>query len=151
MAKAIRVLVVDDYKIWREWLRSKLGDSDRFHIVEEASDGNEALTKARQLSPDLVVLDIGMPGLSGIETASLLRAQVPNAKIIFLSQNDDFDVVRTLLNDGASGYVLKAEAENDLLPSIQAALEGGIFSSKRLGAETRPEEVQGRAPNIENA
>ena len=151
MRKPIRVLVVDDFKIWREWLRSKLVDCDRFHIVEEASNGNEALTKARQLSPDLIVLDIGMPGLSGIETASLLRAHVPNAKIIFLSQNDDFDLVRTVLNDGASGYVLKAEAENDLLPSIQAVLEGGIFSSKRLGTKTRPEEVPGGPPNRENA
>src|SRR5262249_43109853 len=122
----------------------------RFHVVEEASDGTEALTKARQLRPDLIVLDISMPGLSGIETASLLRAHVPNAKIIFLSQNDDFDLIRTVLNDGASGYVLKAEAENDLLPSIQAALEGGIFSSKRFATETKPEEVQGSLPNSKN-
>lgn len=130
MASAIRVLVVDDHKPWRRWLRSKLGESPRFHIVEEAGDGHEALEKAQQLSPDLVLLDIGMPGLSGIETASLLRAHVPNAKIIFLSQTDDSELVRTALSDGASGFVLKAEAENDLLPSIKAVFEGVIFSSK---------------------
>lgn len=129
----IRVLVIDDSKPWREWLRSKLDGSDRFQIVEEAGDGQEALRKAAKLSFDLVLLDVAMPGLSGIETASLLRGYAPHAKIIFLSQTDDCDLVRAALNDGASGFVLKAEAENDLLPSIQAVLEGGIFSSKIFG------------------
>jgi len=129
LGKAIRVLVVDDHKPWRAWLRSKLGASDRFQIVDEAGDGHEALAKAQKLSPDLVLLDFGMPGLSGIETASLLRVQVPSAKIIFLSQTDDSDLVRAALNDGASGFVLKAEAEIDLLPSIKAVFEGDTAAS----------------------
>lgn len=68
-----------------------------------------------------MLLDVGMPGRNGIETASLLRKIVPTAKIIFLSQNDDPDLIRAALNDGANGYVLKAEAENRLLPAIKAA------------------------------
>lgn len=132
MENPIRLLVVDDYKPWREWLRSKLGDSYRFRIVEEAHDGYDALAKAHKLNPDLVLLDTGMPGLSGIETASLLRAAVPNAKIIFLSQNDDRDLVRAALDDGACGYVLKTEAESDLLPSIEAVFEGERFCSKLI-------------------
>lgn len=133
MKKPIRLLVVDDYGPWREWLRSKLCDSDRFQIVEEADDGYDALAKARNLNPDLVLLDIGMPGLSGIETASLLRDAVPKVKIIFLSQDDDSDLVWTALHDGASGYVLKTEAESDLLPSIKAVFGGEVFCSERVG------------------
>ena len=128
MEKPIRLLVVDDYKPWRDWLRSKLGDSSLFH-VEEAGDGYEALAKAYTLNPDLVLLDIGMPGLSGIATASFLREAVPGAKIIFLSQNDDSDLVKAALDDGGSGYVLKTEAESDLLPSIKAVFEGESFCS----------------------
>ena len=130
MEKPIRLLVVDDYKPWREWLRSKLGDTNRFQIVEEADDGYEAVAKAHNLNPDLVLLDISMPGLNGIETASLLRETVPGAKIVFLSQNNDSELVRAAIHDGASGYVLKTEAESDLLPSIKAVCEGESFCSK---------------------
>jgi len=130
VAKPIRLLVVDDYKPWREWLRSKLGDTNRFKIVEEADDGYDALAKAHNLNPDLVLLDISMPGLDGIETASLLREAVPSAKIVFLSQNNDSELVRAALHEGASGYVLKTEAERDLLPSIKAVFEGERFCSK---------------------
>jgi len=131
VGKPIRLLVVDDYKPWREWLRSKLGDSNRFQIVE-ADDGYDALAKAHNLDPDLVLLDISMPGLNGIETASLLREAVPRAKIVFLSQNNDSEVVRAALHDGGSGYVLKTEAERDLLPSIEAVFEGESFCSKLI-------------------
>lgn len=132
MGKAIRVLVVDDYEPWRVWLRSKLRDSGRFQLVGEAANGHDALAKAHSVSPDLVLLDIAMPGLNGIKTAFLLRNTVPNAKIIFLSHTNDSDLARVVLNNGASGYVLKAEAEHDLLPSIKAVFEGQIFSSKLL-------------------
>lgn len=130
MQKPIRLLVVDDYKPWREWLRTKLGDSDHFEIVEEADDGYEALAKAHNVNPDLVLLDIGMPGLNGIERASLLRDAVPGARIVYLSQDDDSVLVRAALHDGVSGYVLKTEAESDLLPSIKAVFEGEGFCSK---------------------
>lgn len=130
METPIRLLVVDDYKPWREWLRSKLCDVNRFQIVEEADDGYEALAKAHNLNPDLVLLDISMPGLNGIETASLLREAVPSAKIVFLSQNNDSELVRAALHDEASGYVLKTEAESDLLPSIKAVFEGERFCSR---------------------
>lgn len=132
MGQRIRVLIVDDCKTWRECLRSKLGDSDRFRIVEEAGDGIEALEKARTMKPELVLLDIGLPGLSGIETLPLLRAAIPDARIIFLSQNGDDDVVRSALKDGAHGYVLKMRAESDLLPALEAAFEGEIFRSKSI-------------------
>ena len=130
MLKPIRLLVVDDYKPWREWLRAKLGDVKRFQIVEEADDGYEALAKAHNLNPDLVLLDISMPGLNGIETASLLREAVPSAKIIFLSQNNDSELVTAALHEGPRGYVLKTKAESDLLPSIKAVCEGESFCSK---------------------
>ena len=121
MENFIRVLIVDDHEPWRQWLRSKLGDTGGIHIAEEAGDGIDALAKARDVNPHLVLLDVGMPGLSGFETAPLLRKILHHAKIIFLSQEDDPDLVRAALDDGASGYVLKAEAERKLLPAIQAA------------------------------
>lgn len=125
------MLIVDDHRpIW-EWVRSKLCSSARFEIVAEAGDGYETVAKA--LNPDVVLLDIGMPGLNGIETATLLRSVVPHAKIIFLPQNADPNVIRTALHDGAKGFVLKCKAESDLLPAIHTVLLGETFSRDVLG------------------
>lgn len=133
MEKPVRMLIADDQRPIREWVRSKLCSSARFEIVAEAGDGYETVAKAEALNPDVVLLDIGMPGLNGIETATLLRSVVPQAKIIFLSQNADPDVIRKALNDGARGFVLKCKAESDLLPAIHTVLLGETFSSDVLG------------------
>jgi DNA-binding NarL/FixJ family response regulator len=132
MQQPVRVLVVDDHRPLREWVRSKLETSERFQIVEEAGDGCEAVAKAQRLNPDLVLLDIGLPDQSGIETATLLRQVIPQVTILFLSQNSDPDVIRAALNDGANGFVLKSEADGELLPAIEAVLRGETFSSKQL-------------------
>ena len=126
------MMVVDDHRPIREWVCSKLCGSARFEIVAETASGYEAVAKAQALSPDVVMLDIGMPGLNGIETATLLRSAVPRAKIIFLSENTDPDVIRTALNDGANGFVLKCKAESDLLPAIHNVLRGETFGSQLL-------------------
>ena len=98
-------------------------------VIAEASDGLEAVQKAEDLKPDLVLLDIGLPKLDGIEAARQIRQRSPSSKIVFLSQNNDLDVVRAALGTGALGYVRKIDAGRELLPAVDAVLRGEQFSS----------------------
>jgi len=95
--------------------------------VTEASDGLEAVTKAAELQPDLVLLDIGMPNLDGIKAAAQIRSVAPEAKILFVSGNTDPDIVQSALSDGARGYVSKSEMGRELLPALEAVLSGKRF------------------------
>ena len=103
-----------------------------WQIIAEASDGSEAVQKAEDLKPDLILLDIGLPKLNGIEAAKRIRQCSPSSKIIFLSQNSDLDVVRAALGTGALGYVLKTDAGHELLPAVDAVLGGKQFVSSSL-------------------
>ncbi len=99
----IRILVVDDFENWRCKVRSLFHERFTWQIVAEASDGLEAVQKAEELKPDLIVLDIGLPNLSGIEAARQIRQCSPSSKIIFLSQNSDLDIVQAALGTGRFG------------------------------------------------
>jgi len=101
-------------------------------VICEASDGPEAVRKAEELKPDLIVLDIGLPKLNGIEAARRIRQLSPSSKIVVLSQNNDLDVVRAAFGTGAQGYVYKADVRSDLLPAIEAVLRGKQFVSSSL-------------------
>jgi DNA-binding NarL/FixJ family response regulator len=125
----IRVLVVDDFENWRRQVRLVLQARPAWHVVAEASDGSEAVQKAGDLKPDLILLDIGLPKLDGIEAAIPIRQRSPSSKIIFLTQNNDLDVVRASLDAGAVGYVRKMDAGRELLPAIDAVLRGKRFVS----------------------
>jgi len=103
-----------------------------YQVVAEASDGLEAVQKAQELKPDLILLDIGLPKLNGIEAAQLIRQLSPGSKILVLSQNNDLDVVRAALSASAQGYVLKADARSELLPAMDAVLGGKQFLSSSL-------------------
>jgi DNA-binding NarL/FixJ family response regulator len=109
-----------------------LEQSPDFQIVGEASDGLEAVQKAEELNPDLIFLDIGLPELNGIEACHRMSRVVPAAKIIFVTQNNDAETVRAALSNGASGYVLKLDANNELLPAVKAVLQGDRFVSTRV-------------------
>jgi DNA-binding NarL/FixJ family response regulator len=103
-----------------------------WQVISEASDGLEAVEKAQGLKPDLILLDIGLPKLNGIEAARQIRQLSPSSKIIFLSQNNDLDIVRAALSTGVHGYVRKTDVKRELLPAMDAVLRGEQFVSSSL-------------------
>jgi DNA-binding NarL/FixJ family response regulator len=127
-----RVLVVDDNEPFRRFICSTLGKRPELHIVCEVSDGLEAVRKAEELHPDLILLDIGLPSLNGIEAAQRIRKLSPESKIIFVSQETSADAVREALRLGAHGYVVKTDAKRELLAGVDAVLRGGQFVARRF-------------------
>jgi DNA-binding NarL/FixJ family response regulator len=125
----IRVLIVDDFEPFRRFVRSLIEKRPELQIVGETSDGLEVIQNVEQLKPDLILLDIGLPGLNGIEVARQIRKTAPESKIIFLSQESSPDVTQLALDLGARGYVAKATAGTDLLAAIDAVLLGKRFVS----------------------
>jgi DNA-binding NarL/FixJ family response regulator len=121
----VRVLVVDDYEPFRRFVCSTLAKRSALQIVGEAADGLEAVRRTRELKPDLIILDIGLPILNGIGAARQIRYLAPESKIIFLSLESSLHVVQEALSLGASGYVLKAKAGSDLLAAVEAVLQEG--------------------------
>jgi DNA-binding NarL/FixJ family response regulator len=106
-----------------------MGDGLQLQVICEVSDGLEAVQKAQELQPDLILLDIGLPGLNGIEVARKIRKLVPQSKILFVSQESSADVIKEALSLGAMGYVIKARAASELLAAVDAVRTGGRFVS----------------------
>lgn len=130
--KSIRVLVVDDYAPFRDFVRTALQDLPELQIVDEASDGLEAAQKAQQLQPELILLDISLPKLSGIEAARRIRQDSPLSKILFVSEYRAWDIAKEALRSGGDGYVVKSNAANELLLAVQSVLQRKPFLSVRL-------------------
>jgi len=128
---SVRVLVVEDFEPFQRVIRSTLQKRREFQVICEVSDGLEAVQKAGELQPDLIVLDIGLPTLDGIEAARRIRKLSPKSQILFLSQESSADVVEEALSLGA-GYVLKAQAGSELLAAVDAVLQGKQFVSSGL-------------------
>jgi DNA-binding NarL/FixJ family response regulator len=123
----VQILVVDDFEPFRRFLHWKLQSRPKWHIVSEASDGLQAVRKAQELQPDLILLDIGLPKLNGIEAARQIRESAPQSRIIFVSQESSPDIVQEALSLGTCGYVVKSKAEHDLLATVDEVLEGSQF------------------------
>ena len=128
----IRILVTDDFAPWRRLVSSLLEKNPGWHVVAEAVDGLEAVQKAQELTPDLILLDIGLPKLSGIEAARRIRKVAPNSRILFVSTHADLTLGEVALDTGASGYVFKLNAGRELLPAVEAVLAGKRFVSRGL-------------------
>ena len=128
----VRILLVDDYEPFRRFVRSTLRKRPSLQIIAEVSDGLEAIQQAEELKPDLILLDIGLPTLNGIEAAREIRKLAPESKIIFVTQESLADVVQEALSVGVLGYVLKARAGTDLIAAVEAVIEGRQFLSSSL-------------------
>jgi len=126
------ILVAEDFDPFRQFVCLSLRQREDFQLIYEASDGLEAVKRAEELQPDLVLLDIGLPRLNGIEVGRRIRQVSPNSKILFVSQELSVDVVQAALRLGAQGYLLKADAADELLPAVDAVLLGGQYLSRRL-------------------
>ena len=126
------VLVVDDFAPWLDFTSTALASVPELNIVGQVSDGLEAVRQAEKLQPDLVLLDITLPGLNGIQAARQIRQVAPESRILFVSENQSPEIAEAALNTGAQGYVIKSDASRELLPAIRAVLEGRRFISASL-------------------
>jgi DNA-binding response OmpR family regulator len=133
---SIRILVVDDSEPFRRVVCSMLQNRLEFRTIVEVSDGVKAIELAQAMQPDLIVLDIGLPQLNGIEAARRIRELAPQSKILFVSQESSLDVVQTVLNLGASGYVVKMDAGRELLTAVRAVLGGERFVGSRFAGHS---------------
>ena len=127
--KKIKVLIVDDHTLVRAGIRSLLALVDGIEVVGEASDGKEALAKVRQLMPEVVLMDLAMPVMGGLEATRRLRREFPDIKILALTQYDDSEYVIPIIEAGASGFITKMSAFSELAAAIQAAHRGESYLS----------------------
>ncbi len=149
----IRVLLVDDHHIVREGLHALLAFYDDVEVVGEAQDGNEAVVRVQELRPDIVLMDIAMPGMNGLEATRIIRQQYPQISVLILTQHEERQYVLSLLQAGAAGYVLKRALGTDLINALRAVARGETFlypavagavveeASHRAGTRTLPTEA----------
>jgi len=131
--KQIRILLADDHNVMRKGLRLLLESQPEFTVVAEAADGRQAVEQAEATSPDVVVLDIAMPNLSGIEAAQRIISQRPSTSVVILSMHSDEGYVLRALKAGAKGYLLKDSVEGDLIEAITTVHQGKTFFSREIG------------------
>ncbi len=131
----IRVVIADDHAIVRDGVKALLALADDIEVVGEAADGREAIARVRDLEPDVVVMDIAMPDLGGLEATLEIRRQQPRTKVLVLSQYEDREYIRRFLKVGVSGYVLKKSAGSDLAAAIRAAARGGLVLDPDVARE----------------
>lgn len=128
----IRILLADDHELIRTGIRNLIGSNKDFQIVGESADGEDALRRARELVPDVVVIDISMPKLSGIEAAKRIRSELPSVKILVLTMHENPEYVYQILKSGASGYILKNAGKDEITEAIYAVTRGSRFFSPRI-------------------
>jgi len=125
----IRILLVDDHPIVRQWLRALLEGRPGWEVIGEASDGLEAVDQATRLHPDVMVLDVTMPRMNGLEACRVIRQKTPGLEILFVTQHDSPQMMREALDAGARGYVVKSNAARDLLEAVEAVSQHRVFTA----------------------
>ena len=144
---AFRILVADDHEVVRKGLVALLQAQADWQVCGEAGDGREAVEKATQLKPDVVILDIGMPSLNGLEaTRQILKAN-PQARVLVLTLHDSDQVVREVLNAGARGFLLKSDAARDLVAAVEALRRDKTYFTSKVAAMVLEGYLKGGAPN----
>src|SRR5262249_59416879 len=128
----VRLLVADDHEIVRKGLRSLLEAQPGWEVTAEACDGREAVQKAKEIKPDVAVLEIGMPALNGLEAARQMIKNDARAKILILTMHDSDPLIREVLDAGARGYVLKSDASRDLVTAINAVRSNKTFFTAKV-------------------
>jgi DNA-binding NarL/FixJ family response regulator len=135
MTKKLRLLLVDDHAVVREGLRSLLGNDTRFEIVGEAADGPTALSAVDRLHPDVVVMDVSLPGINGAQVTRRLKETQPDVRTLALTVHEEGGHLRSLMDAGASGYVLKRSAASELLRAIEVVGEGGTYLDSSIAGQ----------------
>jgi len=145
MKKHIRIMLVDDHPVVRKGLASCLASHPNLQIVGEAADGQEALNKAKQISPDIVVMDIDMPQMDGLAVTEVLRKELPNVKVLIMSMHRHTEYVLRILQSGARGYVLKDATPEELVKAIETVNTGEPFFSRDVARLALNQFVRGGA------
>jgi two-component system, NarL family, response regulator NreC len=140
--KKITVLLADDHRILREGVKSLIEKAPDIEVVGEASEGGEAVAKAQALSPDIVLMDITMPGMNGLEATRQIKALKPNIKVLILSMHESNQYISQFLRSGASGYVLKDTAASELVGAIHAIFQGDAFLYPSIARKLLEEYLQ---------
>jgi DNA-binding NarL/FixJ family response regulator len=130
--KKFRILIADDHAMIRDGVKALLSKNENFEVVDEAVDGEQAVSKFRSLKPDLLILDISMPNMNGMDTVKIIIKEFPDAKIIILSMFDDDDYIDMCMQYGVKGYVVKNESGDELEYAVKCVLNGQTFFSTQV-------------------
>ena len=130
----VQILVVDDHEVVRKSICALLSREPDFEVICDVADGFQAVDQARERQPNVIVLDISMPGIDGLETARRIRKVSPDSEIVFLSQHDSAEMVRQALRHGGRGYVVKSDVAQELIKAIRSALRKQRHVSARFAA-----------------
>jgi DNA-binding NarL/FixJ family response regulator len=143
-----RILVADDHEVVRKGLVSLLQAQSEWQVCGEAGDGREAVDKALQLKPDVVILDIGMPSLNGLEATRQILKTNPHARVLILTLHDSDQVVREVLNAGARGFLLKSDAARDLVAAVDALRHDKTYFTSKVAAMVLEGYLKGGTPGV---
>jgi DNA-binding NarL/FixJ family response regulator len=129
----VRILVVDDHPVVRQGLRALIASRSEWEIIDEAEDGIQAVERADRLQPDVVVLDVSMPKMDGLEACRRIRRNAPKSEVLFVTQHDSPQMMREAMSAGAKGYIVKSDAARDLLAALEAVSQHKIFFAHNHG------------------
>ena len=129
---SIKILIADDHQLFREGLINLLSDSSEIEVIAQAEDGKEAIIKAKKFNPDIVIMDIGMPVMNGVEATEILKKELPDIKVIAISMYSDKHFIKGMLEAGASGYLLKSCTYDQLIEAINAVYSGKKYLSNKI-------------------
>jgi len=129
------ILIVDDHAFIRRGIRSILQDSPDWNVSGEAENGRDAVRLAKELKPDVILMDVSMPGMTGLEATRLIRQNNPKAKVVLLTLHDSRELVRSAFQVGVNGYLLKTDAERELMRALAVVAEEGTYASPKIDGE----------------